>query len=137
MARTRRPTGPGSRPLWSCTVIDHVALQVADVEAVAAFYGDVFAACEVSEVMRFGSADGFVVGLAGPDGFPRLWLGRLVDPGVRPVHLALAAPSREAVDAVFAAARGAGAEIPHEPRGGAGNHPRYYPRFPPDPRRHN
>jgi catechol 2,3-dioxygenase-like lactoylglutathione lyase family enzyme len=114
-------------------VIDHLALQVADVEAAAAFYADVFAACAVSEVMRFGSPDGFVVGLAGPDGFPRLWLGRLVEPGVRPVHLALAAPSREAVDAVHAAARAAGAEILHEPREWPEYHPGYYAVFLRDP----
>jgi catechol 2,3-dioxygenase-like lactoylglutathione lyase family enzyme len=107
-------------------VIDHLALQVADVEAAAAFYTDVFAACGVAEVMRFGTAHGFVVGLAGPDGSPRLWVGGLVDPGVRPVHLALAAPSREAVDAVFTAAREAGAEILHEPQEWPQYHPGYY-----------
>jgi catechol 2,3-dioxygenase-like lactoylglutathione lyase family enzyme len=114
-------------------VIDHLALQVADVEAAAAFYADVFAPCGVSEVMRFGSADGFVVAMAGPDGQPQLWLGRLVDPGVRPVHLALAAPSREAVDAVLAAAREAGAEILHEPREWPEYHPGYYGVFLRDP----
>ena len=49
----------------------------------------------------------------GPDGQPRLWFGPLVDAGTRPVHVALQAPTREAVDAVFAAARAAGAEVLH------------------------
>jgi catechol 2,3-dioxygenase-like lactoylglutathione lyase family enzyme len=111
-------------------VLDHVALQVADVDAAAAFYTRVFAPAGVREAMRM---DGPVVGLAGPDDFPTLWLGPLVDDGHRPVHLALTAPSREAVDAVFAAARAAGAEILHAPRVWPEYHPGYYGVFFRDP----
>ena len=111
-------------------MLDHVALQVADVDAAAAFYTRVFAPAGVREAMRM---DGPVVGLAGPDGFPTLWLGPLADDGHRPVHLALTAPSREAVDAVFAAARAAGAEILHEPRVWPEYHPGYYGVFFRDP----
>jgi predicted lactoylglutathione lyase len=73
------------------------------------------------------------VGFAGPDGFPTLWVGRMVDSGHRPVHLALRAPSREAVDEVFALARDAGAEILHEPRIWPEYHPGYYGVFLRDP----
>ena len=90
-------------------MLDHLALQVADVDATAAFYLEVFAALDVRELMRFPRPEGTVVGLGGPDGFPHLWFGPLVDPGLRPVHLALTAASREAVDAVQAAAGRAGA----------------------------
>ena len=107
-------------------MIDHLALQVADVDAAAAFYARVFAAAGIREAMRLDGPGGPVVGLAGPDGFPKLWLGPLVDRGARPVHLALGAPSREAVDAVFVAAREAGTEILHEPRLWPEYHAGYY-----------
>jgi catechol 2,3-dioxygenase-like lactoylglutathione lyase family enzyme len=67
-------------------VVDHLSLQVADVDAAARFYTRVFAPLGVREAMRQGSPDGFAVGLCGPDGFPHLWLGLAVDDGVRPVH---------------------------------------------------
>jgi catechol 2,3-dioxygenase-like lactoylglutathione lyase family enzyme len=114
-------------------MLDHLALQCADVGAAAAFYTRVFAACGVHEGMRVEHPDGLVVGLAGPDGFPKLWLGPMEGPGNRPVHLALTAPSRAAVDEVFAAARDAGAEILHEPRVWPEYHPGYYGAFFRDP----
>ena len=114
-------------------MIDHLALQVADVDAAAAFYVRVFAPLGVREAMRHDSPDGAVVGLCGPDGYPHLWLGGLVDDGSRPVHLALRAPSREAVDEVYALAEAAGAEILHEPRIWPEYHPGYYGVFFRDP----
>ena len=84
--------------------------------------------------MRFQSPDvRAVVGLGGPDDVPRLWLSSAVDTGHRPVHLAIAAPSREAVDAVFAAANDAGTEVLHEPRLWPEYHPGYYGVFLRDP----
>ena len=114
-------------------MLDHLSLQVADVGSAADFYTGVFASCGVRELMRFESPGGAVVGLCGPDSFPRLWLGSAVDVGVRPVHLAIAAPAREAVDAVFAAAQAAGSEILHEPRVWPEYHPGYYAVFLRDP----
>jgi catechol 2,3-dioxygenase-like lactoylglutathione lyase family enzyme len=111
-------------------MLDHLALQVADVDASAAFYVRVFTPAGVRAAMRM---EGPVVGLSGPDGFPKLWLGPLVDPGVRPVHLALTAPSRKAVDEVFAAARDTGTEILHGPRVWPEYHPGYYGVFFRDP----
>jgi catechol 2,3-dioxygenase-like lactoylglutathione lyase family enzyme len=114
-------------------MLDHLSLQVADVDAAAAFYTRVFAPCGVREGRRFEHPEGTVVGLCGPDGFPKLWLGPMEGPGNRPVHLALTAPSREAVDAVFAAARATGTEILHEPRIWPEYHPGYYGVFFRDP----
>ena len=114
-------------------MLDHLALQVADVDAAATFYTRVFAPCGVRELLRFPGPGGAVVGLGGPDSLPRLWLGSLVDPGVRPVHLAVAARTREAVDAVFTLARDAWAEILHEPRLLPEYHPGYYGVFFRDP----
>jgi catechol 2,3-dioxygenase-like lactoylglutathione lyase family enzyme len=114
-------------------VLDHLSLQAADVDAAVAFYLRVFAPLGVREAMRHDSPDGPVVGLCGPDGYPHLWFGPLVDPGVRPVHLALSAPSRAAVDEVFDAARASGTEILHEPRVWPEYHPGYYGVFFRDP----
>jgi catechol 2,3-dioxygenase-like lactoylglutathione lyase family enzyme len=114
-------------------MLDHLSLQVADVDAAAAFYTRVFAPAGVRKAMRFERDGAVVVGLCGPEGFPQLWLGPLVDDGFRPVHLALTAPSREAVDAVFAAAQGTGTEILHPPRVWPEYHPGYYGAFFRDP----
>ena len=114
-------------------MLDHLALQCSDVDASAAFYTRVFAVTGVREAMRHPAPGGSVVGLAGPDGQPRLWLGPLVDDGVRPVHLALSAPSREAVNAVHAAALEAGVEVLHAPRVWPEYHPDYYGVFLRDP----
>lgn len=107
-------------------MFDHLALQVQDVAVAAAFYMRVFAALEIREAMRFERPDGLVIGLSGADGFPHLWFGPLVDTGVRPVHLALTAPSREAVDSVHAAAQETAAEVLHPPRLWPEYHPGYY-----------
>jgi catechol 2,3-dioxygenase-like lactoylglutathione lyase family enzyme len=114
-------------------MLDHLALQCTDVDAAASFYLRVFASCGVREAMRYDAPYGPVVGLSGPDGNPQLWLGAIVDRGDRPVHLALAAPSREAVDEVFAAARETGTEILHAPREWPEYHPGYYGVFIRDP----
>jgi catechol 2,3-dioxygenase-like lactoylglutathione lyase family enzyme len=114
-------------------VLDHLALQSGDVEAAVAFYTRVFAALDIREVMRVERREGLVVGLSGADGFPHLWFGPLVDPGIRPVHLALTAPSRAAVDAVHTAAREAGAEVLHPPRLWPEYHAGYYGVFLRDP----
>ena len=114
-------------------MLDHLSVQSADVETAVAFYTEVFAALGLREAMRVRRPEGVVAGLAGPDGFPRLWFGPLVDHGVRPVHLALTAPSREAVDAVHAAAGRVGAEVLHAPRLWPEYHPGYYGVFLRDP----
>jgi catechol 2,3-dioxygenase-like lactoylglutathione lyase family enzyme len=112
-------------------MLDHIALQCASVAAAREFYLGVFGLREAMSVPR---DEGLVVGLAGPDGFPRLWLGPLVEGGPnRPVHLALTAPSREAVDGVHAAAVEAGAEVLHAPRIWPEYHPGYYAVFLRDP----
>ncbi len=114
-------------------MLDHLALQSGDVDAAVAFYTRVFAPLGIREAMRIQRPEGLVAGLSGPDGFPHLWFGPLVDPGVRPVHLALTAPSRAAVDDVHAAAREAGAEVLHPPRLWTEYHPGYYGVFLRDP----
>jgi catechol 2,3-dioxygenase-like lactoylglutathione lyase family enzyme len=114
-------------------MIDHLGLQSADPAAAAAFYVQVFAACGVREAMRIDTPHGPVIGMTGVTGQPQLWVSPMEDTGSRPVHLALAAPSRDAVDAVAARVREAGAEILHEPREWPEYHPGYYGVFFRDP----
>ena len=110
-------------------MIDHLGLQCADADASAAFYLRVFAACGIREARRIDTPRGPVVGTSGPDGHPHLWFSPMEDTGHRPVHVALEAPSRDAVDQVFAAVREAGAEVLHEPRYWPEYHPGYYAVF--------
>jgi catechol 2,3-dioxygenase-like lactoylglutathione lyase family enzyme len=117
-------------------MIDHVGLQVSDVESSAAFYTAVFAPLGLEQLMRFQSPDGEFVGL-GWDRMPFLWLGPPAGPETRELHVALTASSREAVDAVHQAALEHGAEVLHSPRLWPEYHPGYYGVFLRDPDGHN
>ncbi len=107
-------------------MLDHLGIQVADVEASVALYLRTFAAIGMREVMRFPSGDSFVVGLCGPDGRPSFWLGPAGASEAREIHVGFTASSREAVDAVHAAAVSAGVEVLHAPREWPVYHPGYY-----------
>lgn len=107
-------------------MLDHLALQVANVEAAREFYVSVFGPLGVREAMRYERPDGLVVGLCGRDGFPTFWLGPLADSGSGEVHVAFTAPDRGAVDAVHDAARQSGCEVLHAPREWPEYHPGYY-----------
>lgn len=118
-------------------MIDHLGIQVADVEASAAFYLDVFAPIGIREIMRFPTGGGLFVGLGGADGKPDFWLGPPDGVETREIHVAFLAPDRAAVDAVYAAALARGAEILHAPRVWPEYHPGYYGVFLRDPDGHN
>jgi catechol 2,3-dioxygenase-like lactoylglutathione lyase family enzyme len=108
-------------------MLDHVGVQVADVEASLAFYVGAFGPVGVHEVMRFpDGGDSIVVGLAGPDGVPHFWLSKARSAEARELHVAFSAASRTEVDAVHDAAVAAGAEVLHEPREWPEYHPGYY-----------
>jgi catechol 2,3-dioxygenase-like lactoylglutathione lyase family enzyme len=113
-------------------MIDHIALQVSDVERSATFYTDVFGPLGLGTLMRVGGA----VGL-GWDQKPFLWLGPATGDESRELHLALAADSRDAVDAVHEAALKHGVEVLHAPRLWPEYHGRYYGVFLRDPDGHN
>ncbi|MFC5994710.1 VOC family protein [Pseudonocardia hispaniensis] len=118
-------------------MLDHVGIQVSDVEASLAFYLAAFAPLGMREAMRFAQGDAVVVGLAGADGAPEFWLGPAAGAEVRELHLAFRAPDRAAVDAVHEAALAAGAEVLHAPREWPEYHPGYYGVFLRDPDGHN
>ena len=62
-------------------MLDHIGLQVQDVEKSLGFYLSAFAPIGMHEVMRFPYGETIVVGLGGPDGQPGkrgrrpAWLG--------------------------------------------------------------
>lgn len=107
-------------------MLDHIGIQVTDVEAALAFYLRTFAPIGMREVMRFPDGDAFVVGLSGLDGIPNFWLAPATGSETRQLHLAFSATDRHAVDAVHDAAVTAGAEILHTPREWPEYHPGYY-----------
>ena len=119
-----------STPAWQNQVmLDHLSIQCADLEASAAFYDSVLATLGGQRLMDFGDVLGF-----GVPPMPDFWLGRQVSgEGFRESHIAFTAPDRAAVDAFFAAAVEAGAEVLHEPRVWPEYHPNYYGGFVRDP----
>jgi catechol 2,3-dioxygenase-like lactoylglutathione lyase family enzyme len=109
-------------------MLDHLAIQCADVPASAAFYDAVLATLGGKRVMDFGPVIGY--GTAGPD----FWLGPTTTGGTpRELHVAFTAPDRAAVRAFFEAAVATGAEVLHEPRLWPEYHETYYGAFVRDP----
>lgn len=109
-------------------MLDHVGFQSADLPASAAFYDAVLAPLGARRLMDFTVAIGY-----GSD-HAAFWLGELNSgEGFRESHIAFAAPDRAAVDAFFAAAVAAGAEVLHEPRIHPEYHEHYYGAFVRDP----
>ena len=85
-------------------MIDHIGVQVADVQASLALFLRTFAPIGMRELMRFPQGDSVVVGLAGPDNIPNFWLSPAAGAETRELHLAFRAADRAAVDAVHDAA---------------------------------
>ncbi|MDQ3738302.1 MAG: VOC family protein, partial [Actinomycetota bacterium] len=103
-------------------MLDHLAIQCADVKVSAAFYDTVLATVGGVRLMDFGEILGY--GIAP---MPNFWLGpRQTGDGFREAHIAFAAPDRAAVRAFFDTAVVAGAEVLHEPRLWPEYHPNYY-----------
>jgi catechol 2,3-dioxygenase-like lactoylglutathione lyase family enzyme len=110
-------------------MIDHVAIQCADVSASAGFYDTVLAPLGGKRILEFEDVIGF-----GVPPMSDFWLGpRRTGDGFRESHIAFAAADRATVDAFFDAAIGVGAELLHEPRVWPEYHPSYYGAFVRDP----
>ncbi len=108
-------------------MLDHIGVQVVDVDGSAKVYLAALAPLGFQEMARFPSPDGLVVGIGDAGGAPYFWLSGVPDgrPG-RETHLAFAAASRDLVDQVGRAAEAAGLEILHQPRLFPEYHPTYY-----------
>lgn len=118
------------RSLWQYgDMIDHLSLQCADVAASATFFDAVLAPLGGARVMDFGDVIGY-----GTPPMPDFWIGpNTTGEGFREAHVAFSAPDRAAVDAFYAAATRAGAEVLHEPRVWPEYHEHYYGVFVRDP----
>lgn len=109
-------------------MIDHISVQVDDLDSARDFYDAVLAPLGARRLMEHGNA----IGYGGE--FPSFWIGRATDEAPnRPSHLAFRAPSRAAVSEFFAVAVAQGAEVLHEPRVWPEYHPGYFGAFVRDP----
>ena len=118
-------------------MLDHLGVQVADVEASLAFYLRSFAALGMREAMRIRVGDTVIVGLSDDTGIPDFWLVPAGTGETRELHVAFRALNRPAVDAVHEAAVAGGVEVLHAPREWPEYHPGYYAVFLRDPDGHN
>ncbi|WP_236788179.1 VOC family protein [Amycolatopsis sp. GM8] len=110
-------------------MLDHLGVQVADVDASLAFYLRVFGPLGMREAMRIPLDEGFVAGFGIGEGPPQFWLSPARGSETRELHVAFQAPDRAAVDAVHEAAVAAGVEVLHAPREWPEYHPGYYAVF--------
>ena len=111
-------------------MLDHLQIQCTDMAASSAFYDAVLATLGGSRIMDFGEA---AIGYGIPP-MPDFWIGtHQTGEGFRESHIAFTAKDRATVDAFFAAAKQAGAEVLHEPRVWPEYHPNYYGAFVRDP----
>jgi catechol 2,3-dioxygenase-like lactoylglutathione lyase family enzyme len=110
-------------------MIDHISLQVDDIDASMAWYTAFLHPLGYGAVADFGD----VVGFGPHGGNPSFWIGKATDSGGRQTHVAFQAESRILVDEVHAVARALGLEILHAPREWPEYHPGYYAVFVRDP----
>jgi catechol 2,3-dioxygenase-like lactoylglutathione lyase family enzyme len=110
-------------------MLDHLSIQVADVDRAAAFYDVVLAPLGGRRIMEFPGVVGY------GSTFPSFWIGAEETHGdVRQeCHIAFTAPDRNAVAAFRDAAVAQGAEVLHEPREWPEYHPGYFGAFVRDP----
>src|SRR5262245_35462182 len=108
-------------------MIEHVALNVKNLEESKTFYQKALAPLGISAIMSFPDWEGF-----GAEGKARLWLARR-DPVAKGVHVALHCAKRKQVDAFHAAALKAGGTDHGQPGIRKDYSPNYYAAFILDP----
>jgi catechol 2,3-dioxygenase-like lactoylglutathione lyase family enzyme len=109
-------------------MIDHISIQVRDLDVSSAFYDTVLATVGGRRVLDLGEVLGY--GTTRPE----FWIGPVATgTGFRESHLAFRAADRAAVRSFFHAAVQLGAEVLHEPRAWPEYHPDYYGAFVRDP----
>jgi catechol 2,3-dioxygenase-like lactoylglutathione lyase family enzyme len=118
----------------SIAILDHIGISVTDFEQSKAFYQATLAPLGLAIMMEF-PAEGCACGF-GRAGKPAFWISGGAKTSPR-IHIAFAAPSREAVDAFYRAALAAGATDNGPPGVREHYHPNYYGAFVLDPDGHN
>jgi catechol 2,3-dioxygenase-like lactoylglutathione lyase family enzyme len=110
-------------------MLDHLGIQVADLDKAATFYDAVLGTIGAKRILEFPGVIGY-----GTD-FPNFWIGTEETHGdVRQeAHIAFTAPSRDAVQAFRDAAVELGYEVLHEPKEWPEYHPGYFGAFVRDP----
>ena len=110
-------------------MLDHLAIQCADITRSAAFYDVVLETLGYIRMMEAGGGIGY-----GRDRKPSFWLGPLTtgEPN-REIHIAFVAADRAAVRAFVDAAVGHGMQVLHQPRVWPEYHQNYYGGFVRDP----
>jgi catechol 2,3-dioxygenase-like lactoylglutathione lyase family enzyme len=120
--------GPRERTV----VIDHISVQVSDVEASRAFYEALLAPLGLVPTYTDGDAVGFAGGERAS-----FWLAPAAAAEHRELHVAFAAADRATVRAFHDAAVSVGAEVLHAPRVFPEYHADYFGCFVRDPDGHN
>jgi len=109
-------------------MIDHIGIQVRDLEASKRFYQAALAPLGYRVLMEYSGFTGF----GGADGKPDFWISA-GGASSAPIHIALVSPDRATVDAFHAAAIAAGARDNGAPGPRPIYHPGYYGAFVIDP----
>lgn len=114
-------------------MLDHVSIAVSDIERSIRFYAQALAPLGMTQLKSYGGTDGLPDHVGFGTGYkPFFWLGR-GEPIRGYVHVALAAPEREMVAALYRAALAAGGRDNGAPGPRPQYHPRYYGAFVLDP----
>jgi catechol 2,3-dioxygenase-like lactoylglutathione lyase family enzyme len=120
------------------SMIDHLGFPVSDYDRAKSFYTKALAPLGYSVVMEVTQEQngGFPAAGFGADGKPDFWIGG--EGGLnKPLHIALLAKDRAAVDAFYSEAMAAGARDNGAPGIRAHYHPNYYAAFVLDSDGHN
>ena len=107
-------------------MIDHVGIDVRDLEAAKSFYEQALAPLGYTKLSEFPEAAGF-----GEGGKPDFWVAQRGSPGTS--HVAIRSPNRGAVDAFYEAAIAAGGTDNGPPGLRPHYHQTYYSAFVLDP----
>jgi catechol 2,3-dioxygenase-like lactoylglutathione lyase family enzyme len=100
-------------------VLDHVIINVSDLDSARAFYTHALKPLGIDVVMDYEGRVGF-----GEESFPYLWIAERDEPSA-PVHIALRASDHATVDAFFEAAM----EVGGTDNGGPGMRPQYHENY--------
>lgn len=113
-------------------MIDHITVQVADVDVSAQFYQAVLKPCGMEIMDKCDGGIGF-----GANGRSQFWIIPAAQPEDRELHIAFSVPDRASVHDFHRAAVDIGAEVLHAPKLHPEYEENYYACYVRDPDGHN